>query len=316
CLLAGDLGWRWLLADGGYTASSWINTLFIAGYALWAAAALHPSFAAVVGAPRPASVGRGRPWRRLVLLILAAGTPALVLAAGIEVDDRPGIFVFAAAITLIPVLGLLNVAAVLRTVAVLGDRAAAARDELRAVLARSPIPIAVVDRGGIVRVWNGAAENVSGWSAEQVVGRPAPIFPMEDESRIGRLVADALGGMPLHRVEATLAHRDGHAVSLRVSTAPLHTPDGRIVALFEDVTVERRQAAEIEYLATFDPLTSLPNRHQFKAELVGAVEAAAAGLPVQVALLDIDGFKTVNDSAGHAVGDRILRDLAGLVRIS
>jgi diguanylate cyclase (GGDEF)-like protein/PAS domain S-box-containing protein len=314
-LFAGDLAWRLLLADGAYAASSWINTLFMVGYVLWAAAALEPSFLEIVGVTRPAPVLTG-PWRRLSLLALATGVPAAVMLSGVEVDRRPGIFVFAASITLIPILGLVRVADVLRVFRLLAERAGAARDEVEAILAHSPVPIAVFDAEGVVRVWNEAAEAVSGWRATEVVGAQAPIVPLEDDTRLRQLAADALSGLPQQRVEATLAHRDGHAVSLRISTAPLHTPDGRVVALFEDVTLERTQAAEIEYLANFDPLTNLPNRHQFKAELVGAVAAARAGLPIQIALFDLDGFKTVNDDAGHAVGDRILHELANLVRNS
>lgn len=314
-MFAGDLVWRLMLAAGSYAVSSWINTLFIAGYALWAAAALHPSFAEVVGAVRPAAVLTG-PWRRLSLLVLAAGMPAAVLFSGTEVDQTPGIYVFAASVTLIPVLGLVRVADVLRSLRRLADGAAAAHAELEAILAHSPLPIAVFDAEGIVRVWNNAAEKISGWRAVEVVGLHAPMVPLGDEEHVRRLAVQALEGMPQRRVEATVAHRDGHAVSLRISTAPLDTPDRRIVVLFEDVTVEHAQAAEIEYLAKFDGLTNLPNRHQFKAELVGAVTAARAGVPIQVALFDLDGFKTVNDDAGHAVGDRILHELADLVRSS
>lgn len=312
-MFAGDLTWRLQLSAGSYVASSWINALFMAGYVLWAAAALHPSFVEIAGASQPKSVATP-PWRKLSALVIAAGMPAAVLLSGVEVDRGSSAVVFAAAITLIPVLGLTRVADVLRSLQRLGERAAAARDELGAILRHSPVPIAVVDAGGIVRVWNEAASDVSGWPADEVLGAPAPIVPLEDEERVAQLVTSALGGVPQHRVEATLAHRDGHAVNLRVSTAPLHTADGRIVVLFEDVTFERTQAAEIEYLANFDPLTNLPNRHQFKAELVGAVAAARAGVPIQVALFDLDGFKTVNDDAGHAVGDRILHELAVLVR--
>ena len=312
-LFAGDLAWRLLLANGTYAASSWVNAIFIAGYGLWAAAALEPSFLEIVSVTRPPVVLTG-PWRRLSLLVLATGMPAAVLLSGAEVDRPPGIFVFAATITLIPLLGLVRVADVLRTLRLLAGRAEAARDEVEAILAHSPVPIAVFDSEGVVRVWNQAAADVSGWRAAEVVGRHAPIVALEDEARLRRLAADARSGVAQHRVEATLAHRDGHPVNLRISTAPLHTPDGRVVVLFEDVSLERSQAAEIEYLANFDPLTNLPNRHQFKAELVGAVAAARNGVPIQIALFDLDGFKTVNDDAGHAVGDRILRELALLVR--
>jgi Amt family ammonium transporter len=108
-------------------------------------------------------------------------------------------------------------------------------------------------------------------------------------------------------------HRDGHPIDLRVSTAALRADDGRSVALFEDVTREREQEEAIAYLASHDPLTGLPNRRRFEEELASAAATRADARPKHVALFDIDDFKSLNDSGGHAFGDEVLRELSTLL---
>jgi diguanylate cyclase (GGDEF)-like protein/PAS domain S-box-containing protein len=83
----------------------------------------------------------------------------------------------------------------------------------------------------------------------------------------------------------------------------------------EDITQRLRAEDEISRLAYFDPLTGLPNRAQLEAELRRCVtRAARTGRAVALLLIDLDNFKLVNDSFGHAAGDRLLRRIAGRLR--
>jgi diguanylate cyclase (GGDEF)-like protein len=98
---------------------------------------------------------------------------------------------------------------------------------------------------------------------------------------------------------------------LRVDAHPLHRPDASnphgAVAIYRDVTELRRQRRLIEHHTQLDPLTGLPNRRAFFAEIDRAL---SAGEPLAVLLLDIDGFHHVNEVHGHANGDRLLRWVA------
>jgi diguanylate cyclase (GGDEF)-like protein/PAS domain S-box-containing protein len=307
-MFVGDLTWRVLLADGSYAVDSWINILFMAGYVLWGAAALHPSvtqisrFGAEAAAAKP-----GAGWRRLAVLAVGAVVPGLVLVTSRHpLDDHTDVVLFAAMIMLLPLLSLVRVGEMLRSLHLLAG-------DFDEIIGSSPAAICVVDREGTVQVWNRAAEVTSGYLAEEVVGGTAPIVPFEDAEQVALLYWSALQGTVHKNVDVTLLHRDGHAIDLRVSTAPLNTADGRIVALFEDVTLERRQQERISFLASHDSLTGLPNRRRFEQELEASSKSADENGLVHVVLLDVDNFKSLNDTGGHTVGDQVLRELAGLL---
>ena len=83
------------------------------------------------------------------------------------------------------------------------------------------------------------------------------------------------------------------------------------VAVFSDVSETKAQAQRLEYLARHDPLTNLPNRLALDAQLLKAIEGAVPGIDrMALLVIDLDNFKTVNDSLGHPSGDRLLAELA------
>ena len=89
------------------------------------------------------------------------------------------------------------------------------------------------------------------------------------------------------------------------------TPEGGMVLVYEDVTVMRAATAEIEQLAFYDPLTRLPNRRLLSDRLARALTASArSGQHGAVLFLDLDHFKTLNDTLGHDMGDRLLERVA------
>jgi diguanylate cyclase (GGDEF)-like protein/PAS domain S-box-containing protein len=83
------------------------------------------------------------------------------------------------------------------------------------------------------------------------------------------------------------------------------------LAVFADISESKAQAQRLEYLARHDPLTNLPNRLALDAQLQVAIEAAVPGINrMALMIIDLDNFKTINDSLGHAAGDRLLGELA------
>ncbi|HTW25898.1 MAG TPA: EAL domain-containing protein [Acetobacteraceae bacterium] len=100
--------------------------------------------------------------------------------------------------------------------------------------------------------------------------------------------------------------------ALAVSHQPM--ADGGWVATYEDVTERRRVEAHIEYLAHHDVLTGLPNRHVFRGSIADAMAALPRGEALAVYFLDLDRFKDVNDTLGHAAGDALLQAVAQRLR--
>ncbi len=103
---------------------------------------------------------------------------------------------------------------------------------------------------------------------------------------------------------------DGRA--LAVAFQP--TAEGGWLLTLEDVTEQRQAAARIAFLAHHDPLTRLPNRILFHERLIQSVQLSARGAACAVLCLDLDGFKEVNDTMGHAAGDDLLREVADRLR--
>lgn len=145
-----------------------------------------------------------------------------------------------------------------------------------------------------------------------------------DDQALGLEVLRAVSGGEIDRgvVEKRYIHADGHEVWARVTTSPVRGRDGRVlhlVAQAEDVTARKDAELALIHEAMHDSLTGLPNRTHLMERLEASLaRVARAARVVGVLYLDVDDFKDVNDSLGHAVGDEVLIRLAervtGLLR--
>lgn len=206
-----------------------------------------------------------------------------------------------------------------------------------AILAVVPQAMYVVDRTRTIRYWNAAAEQLTGYSAADVVGRRCRDGVLNHVDGQGRLLCTSLcpllkamtDGRP-HEDGVYLHHRDGHRVPVDVHVAPLLGEDGVAYGAVETFTTDRcyaagrraweRRVAQAEIEANTDQLTGLMNRRAALRELDRHVAAAAAlpdtdvaarsGADLAVLFVDVDHFKEVNDRYGHAVGDQVLHAVA------
>ena len=191
-------------------------------------------------------------------------------------------------------------------------RQAASEQRLRTIADNLPVLIAYIDSGFRYRFCNAIFM--------QWFGIPAARLE-------GHLVAEALGdalyaqrrpfierALAGERVEFDLVtQRDGADRHLHALYVP-HQENGMTLgmyALVTDVTEIKRNEAELLRLARFDPLTGLPNRRQFDERLAEAMaRSRRTRLPIALLFLDIDRFKAINDSLGHAAGDAVLKEFA------
>jgi len=111
--------------------------------------------------------------------------------------------------------------------------------------------------------------------------------------------------------------KDGSEFSADIALGPVRTPSGlQTVAVIHDITERKRLEVALEHRALHDPLTELANRTLFLDRLgQSLLSARREGKKVAVVMLDVDGFKKVNDLHGHAVGDKLLKEVAARLRM-
>jgi diguanylate cyclase (GGDEF)-like protein/PAS domain S-box-containing protein len=167
---------------------------------------------------------------------------------------------------------------------------------------------------------NQVAEAMTGWKASEALGRPfSEVFRIIDRTNPELAVNPMVAAMRQNKTvglsgSCTLIRRDGFESAIEDSAAPIHDRRGHVtgaVMVFHDVTKARAMSLRMSYLAHHDCLTDLPNRLLLNDRLSQAM-AAARRYQRQLAVLfvDVDRFKHINDTLGHAIGDELLLSVA------
>jgi len=198
------------------------------------------------------------------------------------------------------------------------------KERAQVTLASIADAVVTVDTAGRIEFMNPVAERLTGWPLAEAHQRPvAEVFAVVDEATgapIADPVARALSEASAIEAEGNvvLLCRGAESIAIDYSVAPIRDRTARTVGavlVVQDMSRERQYAARLSNLASHDPLTGLLNRREFEQRVRATVEHREAEEGQHAVLyLDLDQFKVVNDTSGHAAGDELLRQVGALLR--
>ena len=175
--------------------------------------------------------------------------------------------------------------------------------------------VCVVDKAGTFVFVSAAFEDIFGYSPEEVIGKPMidHVYP-EDGIKTLKVVESLMEGKKQPRFENRWVRKDGKIIDILWSARWSEDHQFRI-AIAHDITERKLMEQQLHYIAGHDPLTELPNRALLFGRLQTSLGLARReGSHLSLLFIDIDGFKHVNDSYGHLVGDKLLKNIAQRLR--
>jgi diguanylate cyclase (GGDEF)-like protein/PAS domain S-box-containing protein len=192
----------------------------------------------------------------------------------------------------------------------------------RALVTLNSIGDAVLctDIAGNITYLNLVAESMTGWPREEAIGKPlAEVFQIIDggtrkTARDPMEMAVAQNRTVGLTVDCVLIRRDAFESAIEDSAAPIHDRAGRVIGaviVFHDVSAARAMSSQMTHSAQHDVVTNLPNRMLLNDRISQSISLARRqNRPLAVLFLDLDRFKYINDSLGHAVGDQLLQSIS------
>jgi diguanylate cyclase (GGDEF)-like protein/PAS domain S-box-containing protein len=200
----------------------------------------------------------------------------------------------------------------------------AEKERAQVTLASIADAVITTDDRGRVEYLNPVAEALTGWKAHEARGLSLQtIASLVDETTreippdlVSRVLSE--GRAVKESAKVLLIREDGSEVAVNESASPIRDRNGEItgvVTVLHDVSQERQYAARLSYHASHDSLTGLINRREFERRLEAAIKGANDhGRHHAVLYLDLDQFKVVNDTCGHAAGDELMRQVSVLLQ--
>ncbi len=190
---------------------------------------------------------------------------------------------------------------------------------LRKIIETEPECVKLLDAEGTILEINPAGlMMLQSSDPGEIIGRVALDFVApEYQSRLKSVMRQVLSGEPAI-LEMEIIGQNGRHRRVETHAAPLYGPDGRVSSVLmvtRDISERADAESQVHYLAHYDLLTGLPNRALFRDRLLQAMaQAKRTDTLLAVMFLDIDHFKDINDTLGHAVGDQLLKEISQRIR--
>ena len=188
--------------------------------------------------------------------------------------------------------------------------------KMQAVMANAPVGIAFTRLGRFELVSDQFAR-MFGYDSAQVPGMQSHVICPSDEAHRSfmKLAGDTFAAGGTCDAERELVRADSSRFWARLQGAPVRTGDARAgtIWIFTDITESRRHREQLSWSASHDELTGLVNRREFELRLGEEIGERADAEPAAALFIDLDRFKAVNDSSGHAAGDVLLKNIAAIL---
>jgi diguanylate cyclase (GGDEF)-like protein/PAS domain S-box-containing protein len=202
------------------------------------------------------------------------------------------------------------------------DALGRALEVLASHMENTPLAVMEIDSELRIRRWSPQAAEIFGWSFEDVRGKLTTEFPFIHPDSMEHVRVHTRGLIEgvdrRNRVLARNLTRDGRAIWCEWYSSSFFDESGKlssILALGQDVTARVEAEEQLKQAAVHDALTGLPNRNSLAARLEHALlRVNRAGDRLALLFIDLDRFKKVNDTLGHAAGDEVLRQAAARIR--
>jgi len=188
--------------------------------------------------------------------------------------------------------------------------------KMRAVMANAPVGIAFTRMGRFELVSDEFAR-LFGYDSGQVPGMQSHVICPSDEAHRSfmQLVGETFASHGTCDVERELVRADSSRFWARLQGAPVRAGDSSAgtIWIFTDITESRSHREQLSWSASHDELTGLVNRREFELRLGEQIGERADAEPAAALFIDLDRFKAVNDSSGHAAGDALLKNIAAIL---